>query len=615
MAEAAISQGSLRAIFERGIEAAPSPVMQCVQIKPMDSKTGGEAQRYRVVLSDIQNFIQTMLAAPLAPLVTEGTLKKGSIVRLKQFQPQAVKGRQILILVDVEVLEEYGELEKLGMPVQLETTEPVDQKPQPAAISGNNFYGNQGNGNTKPQGRSLPSHPQPNSEHASLYPIEALSPYAHKWTIKARCTQKGEMKTWQNKNGMGKLFSVNLLDESSEIRGTAFKEIADDLYDVFQVGTVYYISNCKVVFAKKQFSNLPNDYELHFERDSTVEKTEDQEGAPKVRYNFTKIGSLDAVEKDSTIDTVGVLKNVGDVEEIIGKNSNKPFSKRELTLADDTLTSVRLTIWGNSAMTFDAPLESVIAFKGVKVSDFGGRSLSLLSSGSMDVDPDIDEAHKLKGWYDAEGRQGNYTSHAGLAGNTGGRKQEYKTVQQVKDEEAGLGEETVYFNLKASIVYVKQDTFAYPACSNDVDGRTCNRKVVEDNPGEWRCERCSIAHPRPVYRYIMSANVSDYTGQLWLSLFDKEGTVVMNMTADQLTEMKASDEDQGTTVSHDAFLEATCKTYDFRVRAKMETFQDTPRVRYQVQFINQLDFKRECARLIETLKKYDIKSEDSLFVH
>jgi replication factor A1 len=43
--------------------------MQCVQIKPMDSKTG-ESQRFRVVLSDIQNFIQTMLALRMSHLVT-----------------------------------------------------------------------------------------------------------------------------------------------------------------------------------------------------------------------------------------------------------------------------------------------------------------------------------------------------------------------------------------------------------------------------------------------------------------------------------------------------------------------------------------------------------------
>lgn len=115
--------------------------------------------------------------------------------------------------------------------------------------------------------------PAATSGHATIYPIEAISPYAHKWTIKARCTSKSNIKTWHNRNGEGKLFSVNLLDDSGEIRATGFNDQCDMLYNIFQEGSVYYISSpCRVQIAKKQFTNLNNDYELTFERDTVVEK-------------------------------------------------------------------------------------------------------------------------------------------------------------------------------------------------------------------------------------------------------------------------------------------------------------------------------------------------------
>jgi replication factor A1 len=101
---------------------------------------------------------------------------------------------------------------------------------------------------------------------------------------------------------------------------------------------------------------------------------------------------------------------------------------------DNTNYSVRLTIWGNTATSFDITPESVIAFKGVKVSDFGGRSLSLLSSGSMTVDPDIDEAHKLKGGMMLKAGQ-THSSHASMGssmGTAGGRNEAYKTIIQVR---------------------------------------------------------------------------------------------------------------------------------------------------------------------------------------
>lgn len=292
---------------------------------------------------------------------------------------------------------------------------------------------------------------------------------------------------------------------------------------------------------------------------------------PKVKYNFTDLAQLENVEKDTTIDVMGVLKDVGEVSQIVSKTTSKPYDKRELTLVDNTGRSVRLTIWGGTATSFDAPAESVVAFKGVKVSDFGGRSLSLLSSGSMAVDPDIDEAHRLKGWYDAQGGQGEFVSYANMGISTSsGRKEEYKTIAGVRDDGLGMTEDkTDYFTLKATVVYVKADNISYPACRTE----GCNKKLIENNPGEWRCEKCDKTFDRPEYRYVLSVNVSDYTGQLWISCFDDVGRVIMGMTADELTEYKESNEK----LYQEKIQEANCKSWIFACRAKMDNFQEQQR--------------------------------------
>lgn len=106
----------------------------------------------------------------------------------------------------------------------------------------------------------------------SVYPIEGLSPYQNNWTIKARVTQKTDIKTWSNQRGEGKLFSVTLMDETAEIRATGFNAVVDELYDKLQEGHVYYISKARVNLAKKKFSNIANDYELALERNTEVEE-------------------------------------------------------------------------------------------------------------------------------------------------------------------------------------------------------------------------------------------------------------------------------------------------------------------------------------------------------
>jgi len=481
-----------------------------------------------------------------------------------------------LIILGLEVLDQYGIHDKLGEPISIDESVKDTTAQQPSSVSANGFYGNRPA--QTPQTQSLPSRPNQNGTsggQANLYPIEALSPYAHKWTIRARVSHKTDIKSWHNKNGEGRLFSVNLLDESGEIRATAFSstnEQFENLWELLQEGGVYYISSpCQVKIAKKQFSQLNNDYELTFERDTRVEKAEDQDSVPQVKYNFTSIGDLGSVEKDTTIDAIGILKEVGEVSQITSKTTSKPYDKRDLTLVDNTLHSVRLTIWGNQATTFDAPVESVIAFKGVKVSDFGGRSLSLLSSGSMSISPDIDEAHKLKGWYDAQGRDDEFSTHAGLGtGTTTTRKEQYKTIGEVKDENLGMNpDQADFFTLKATIVYIKPENLSYPACQN----AECNKKVVEID-GQWRCERCDKSWDKPQYRYIMTLNVSDHTGQLWLSVFDNEGRMIMGKSADEVQEMKDNDDK----ASQDTvFQEATCKTFIFRVKARMDNFRDEQR--------------------------------------
>lgn len=53
--------------------------------------------------------------------------------------------------------------------------------------------------------------------------------------IKARVTNKSDIRTWSNSRGEGKLFSMDLIDESGEIRCTAFKNQCDRFYDLIEV--------------------------------------------------------------------------------------------------------------------------------------------------------------------------------------------------------------------------------------------------------------------------------------------------------------------------------------------------------------------------------------------
>ncbi len=68
---------------------------------------------------------------------------------------------------------------------------------------------------------------------------------------------------------------------------------------------------------------------------------------------------------------------------------------------------------------------------------------------------------------------------------------------------------------------MKSENMSYPACPviQPGTGNPCNKKMVNNDGGvEWWCERCQQS-AQPVWRYMLSLQVSDHTGSEWLTGF------------------------------------------------------------------------------------------------
>ncbi|CAG7695020.1 unnamed protein product, partial [Allacma fusca] len=64
------------------------------------------------------------------------------------------------------------------------------------------------NGGGKPQQSPKSQRPPLSNQElaGSVIPIRDINPYANRVTIRARVVNKGEIKTWSNSRGEGKLF-------------------------------------------------------------------------------------------------------------------------------------------------------------------------------------------------------------------------------------------------------------------------------------------------------------------------------------------------------------------------------------------------------------------------
>ena len=373
---------------------------------------------------------------------------------------------------------------------------------------------------------------KPMNGDAPIFKIKALSPYQNRWTIKARLLSKGDIKHFRNQKGEGQLCSVVFSDESGDIRATGFGDAVTMFYNILEVGQVYYVSKCTIKMANKQWSTVNNDYEMTFDTNSIITLCTDT-NLPAIRYDNLELSRLSEVETGKSIDVIAVVKDATEVQSITTKKQTQVL-KRELSLVDMSGWLVKCTLWGSQAESFDPSGNPVVAIKGVKLSDFNGRSLGCSDSSAIAINPDIPQAHKLRGWFDAEGVGMNFQTYSKeYDGSTTTRSKQSGTLADIVNLNLGNNEKPDYLSFSATIVHIRPENAYYPACGNE----GCNKKVT-DVGGSWRCEKCEQQFAEPRYRYILSASVCDFSGQTWVTLFNDEGEKLLGMTANQMEALK-----------------------------------------------------------------------------
>jgi replication factor A1 len=262
------------------------PTLQFLSIKkvvPAANQPGpannanATTDRYRIIISDGQNFLQAMLATQLNYLVEDdrigkntvaliesmscqNILDKRSVSRLSYLSQRSHNENSLVILLGLRVLER--EAPKIGNPAPLNIPPPKmdDTSASSVAVAVSSSV------TPQQQNRQTGNRANP------VYPIAALTPYQNNWRIKARVVQKSDIRHYSNQRGEGRFFSVTLMDDSGEIKGTAWNAVVDDLFEKLQENQVYFFSKARVNLAKKKFSTVSNDYELSLDRATEVEE-------------------------------------------------------------------------------------------------------------------------------------------------------------------------------------------------------------------------------------------------------------------------------------------------------------------------------------------------------
>ena len=649
-----LSKGALKKAFHKDThDKVKCPlVFQITNMKAVD--TVNNQRKYRILLSDGVYSTHGLINENCTAYLENNNVSRYATIQVNRFST-LTSTKHFFFIEDFELLNNAGE-KLVEKPISVDdyfAEHPDEASAAITAKRGDSLDRNEspapgGAGATPPVAQSTypgqqqqqqqqqqqhqqavaqnPQYPKPrgvglgagDKNGPRISPIETLSPYQNNWTIRARVSYKGELRTWSNAKGEGKVFSVNFLDESDEIKASAFNETAEKAYNILEEGKVYYISKAKVAAARKKFNNLTHPYELQLEKDSEITECFDESNVPKLNFNFVKLDQIQNLDANAIVDVIGALKVVNPPFQITAKSTGKAFDRRDITIVDESGFAVDIGLWNQTAADFAVEEGSVIAFKGCKVSDFNGRTLSLTQSGSLIANPGIPESYHLKGWYDNIGVKENYKSlktESGAGSNNLSVMERFaqrKMISQVEDENIGGqngGEKPEYFSTKASLSYAKPENFAYPACPNilsqsgdaSLSGagarqNPCNKKLVQYDD-KWRCERCNMEFDRPTWRYILNCGIMDASGQIWVTLFDEQAKKLLGMEANELVELSQENQNAAAEVIHRNYF----REFNFRIRAKQDTFNDQLKIRYQCMGLTDIDYTAECDYLCKEI--------------
>ena len=596
-----------------------TPVMQCLDVRLLKKGEDGP-ERYRLVLSDGQHFQQAMLSTNLNPMVQGGAVTINSIIRLDDFLCNEYQGRRIIIVTALTVL---GNEPRIGMPRKIEeasegapsisrpataapaasSSVPVPAASAPAASSAAPVP-------VAPSYRSnVPPHasgPIVRQKESNVVPIDSLNLYSGKWTIKARVTNKSGIRTWSNARGDGKLFSIDLLDDSNgEIKATIFQEAVDMYYDKIVTEKVYYITGGQVKHANPQFNTLKNDYELSLDRNTVIEAAPEDDSIPRIQYHFADVEKLLSVDVNSTVDVLGVIMDIGDVSQFVSQRSGKEMIRRVVTIADKTLRSVDITLWGDTATNFGGQVGQVIAVKGCRVGDFNGRSLSASFGSVLSLDPELPEAYSLKDWFNQKITQGPLhttplsmdSAGRGAGGMGGGTAR--KPLNAVETEHLGHGAKPDYFTSRAWVLFIRESNLYYQSCAAE----GCQKKVVASPDGMFECEKCGHRDSRCDYRYIVSAQVCDHTGSQWVTCFNNEGEVLLGVTANEIADLENQHNEEA---KRSLLDKRVMHGFVFKIRCKAEDAQGEQRIRCTAASVEPVNFVQECRHLLQDIKAYGL---------
>uniref|UniRef100_A0ACD5XK49 Uncharacterized protein n=1 Tax=Avena sativa TaxID=4498 RepID=A0ACD5XK49_AVESA len=362
----------------------------------------------------------------------------------------------------------------------------------------------------------------------------------NRWTI---CVLVSRM--WHYRGGTDdgpiKHTDLVLLDcEGTHMYGQIPPVPAEKLKDVLQEGKVFVITKFLCTPSRPTFRPVESPFMVQFTRYTEVqEKPGLEDGFPFCTYSLTAFTDLPApaTRPARFVDVIGKISNVSDVIPIQSMYQTTASNTRTVMLTDLQGNDMKLVLWGDRAVEFDADAVRDMGAKEPVIAIFVGtlpkihhgiKGLSGSTACRWYIDEDIPDINSFR-----EGLRGRFVPLA-VYDPTGpgalvSRVQEDpidKTVSQLEELDPFEDMEKRFFCTVTIDRLGSDDRWWFPSCG------AC-RKSAKHNGYHYfhyfffissLCFLCSV------FRYCISVFATDGTAEAEFMLFDKVAAAAVGKT-------------------------------------------------------------------------------------
>ena len=98
---------------------------------------------------------------------------------------------------------------------------------------------------------------------------------------------------------------------------------------------------------------------------------------------------------------------------------------------------------------------------------------------------------------------------------------------------------------------------------------------------------------------MINLHVGDFTGQLWVTLFDDHGKTLLGLSATEFKEMTENNPEE----AHNLVKGVMAKEYQFKIRNKEENYNGELKLRSNCLELGSVDYSVETKKMLESIEK------------